>query len=94
MRTATPTSSNNSATNRWTGPLAINREKQRVFLTPTSDKFKDVRSLVAPLDPGGDRCAADWSVRRDLAVLRDCVREALASRGAAPRLPSPSRRRR
>ena len=38
-----------NAMNRWTGPLAIPQEGHRVYLTPTPEKYKAMRSLVAPL---------------------------------------------
>src|SRR5262245_4706910 len=38
-----------NAMNRWTGSLAIPQEGHRVYLTPTPEKYKAVRSRVAPL---------------------------------------------
>ena len=38
-----------NAMNRWTGPLAIPQEGHRVYLTPTPEKYKAMRSRVAPL---------------------------------------------
>ena len=35
-----------NAMNRWTGPLAIPQEDHRVYLTATSDRYKNVRSRV------------------------------------------------
>ena len=38
-----------NAMNRWTGALAIPQEGHRVYLTPTPEKYKAMRSRVAPL---------------------------------------------
>jgi alkylhydroperoxidase family enzyme len=40
---------NFNAMNRWTGALKIPQEEHRVYLTPTSPKYQDLISLVAPL---------------------------------------------
>mgnify|MGYP001036445029 CR=1 FL=1 len=82
------TVSGNNATNRWTGPLAIPQEKHRVFLTPTADKFRDARSLVAPLDPAAaDMTCAKPASRGEL-ESREQVEKALdAARKRTPRLP-------
>ena len=38
-----------NAMNRWTGALAIPQEGHREYLTPTPEKFRNLRSQVAPL---------------------------------------------
>ena len=38
-----------NAMNRWTGALAIPQEEHRVYLTATPEKYKALRSRVAPL---------------------------------------------
>ncbi|WP_165232056.1 carboxymuconolactone decarboxylase family protein [Aquisphaera insulae] len=78
----------NNATNRWTGPLAIPQEKHRTFLTPTSDKYKAMRSLVAPLDPNAAGMACAKPVSRGELESREQVEKALdAARKRTPRLP-------
>jgi AhpD family alkylhydroperoxidase len=52
---------NFNAMNRWTGALKIPQEEHRVYLSPTSAKYRSVESQVAPLDPnrsGSKSCAA------------------------------------
>jgi alkylhydroperoxidase family enzyme len=39
-----------TATTRWTGGLMIPQEEHRVYLTPTSEKYRDLPSQVAPLE--------------------------------------------
>ena len=38
-----------NAMNRWTGALAIPQEGHRDYLTPTPEKYRNLRSQVAPL---------------------------------------------
>jgi alkylhydroperoxidase family enzyme len=77
-----------NATNRWTGPLAIPQEGHRVFLTPTSEKHKSLRSLVAPLDPAATVMACAKPAIRGPLESREQVEKALdAARKRAPRLP-------
>jgi alkylhydroperoxidase family enzyme len=46
-----------NAMNRWTGALAIPQEEHRVYLTPTPEKYKALRSRVAPLPADGPSSA-------------------------------------
>jgi len=78
----------NNATNRWTGPLAIPQEKHRVFLTPTSEKYRAMRSLVAPLDSSATAPACARPASRGPLESRAEVEAALAAaRERSPRLP-------
>ncbi|WP_206108067.1 carboxymuconolactone decarboxylase family protein [Paludisphaera soli] len=78
----------NNATNRWTGPLAIPQEKHRVFLTPTAEKYRAMRSLVAPLDPTASGAACARPASRGELEPRVEVEKALeAARKRTPRLP-------
>ena len=78
----------NNATNRWTGPLAIPQEKSRVFLTPTSEKYRAMRSLVAPLDSSSPAPACARAASRGPLESRAEVESALeAARGRTARLP-------
>ena len=79
-----------NAMNRWTGALAIPQEEHRVYLTPTPEKYKAVRSRVAPLDPaatsGPMACARPAG--RGAMESRSAVEAALsACRTRTPRLP-------
>lgn len=78
----------NNATNRWTGPLAIPQEKTRVFLTPTAEKYRAMRSLVAPLDPTSSQPACARPASRGPLESRAEVESALeAARKRTSRLP-------
>ncbi|MDR3620607.1 MAG: hypothetical protein P4L85_14745 [Paludisphaera borealis] len=82
------TVSGNNGTNRWTGPLAIPQEKHRVFLTPTAEKYKSLRSLVAPLDPNATGMVCAKPASRGELESREQVEKALdAARKRTPRLP-------
>lgn len=82
------TVSGNNATNRWTGPLAIPQEKHRVFLTPTAEKYRSMRSLIAPLDPASARPTRARVASRGPLESRAEVEAALeAARGRSARLP-------
>jgi len=79
-----------NAMNRWTGPLAIPQEDHRVYLTPTPDPFKMVRSKVAPLPDGAPSTAMVCAKTADRGSLetRAQVEAALdACRKRTPRLP-------
>jgi AhpD family alkylhydroperoxidase len=92
------TVANNNATNRWTGAFGITQDQSAAgllratgkprasyptFLTPTSAKYRDQPSKVAPL---GSR--AELSARRPALEKREQVEEALAAcRARNPRLP-------
>jgi alkylhydroperoxidase family enzyme len=77
-----------NATNRWTGPLAIPQEGHRVFLTPTPEKYRSLRSLVAPLDPRATGMACAKPASRGPLESREQVEKALdAARKRSPRLP-------
>jgi alkylhydroperoxidase family enzyme len=79
-----------NAMNRWTGPLAIPQEEHRVYLTPTSEPFKEARSRVAPLLDGAPSAAMVCARTADRGLLesRAQVESALdASRKRTPRLP-------
>jgi alkylhydroperoxidase family enzyme len=72
----------NNATTRWTDALGIPQEDHRVYLTPTSKKFRDRPSLVAPL-PGKSAPA-----ERPALEKRALVEATLAAcRKRVPRLP-------
>lgn len=78
----------NNAMNRWTGSLAIPQEAHRVYLTPTSEKYRNLRSLVAPLDPNATAPACALPADRGALETREQVESALASaRKRTPRLP-------
>ena len=86
-----------NAMNRWTGALAIPQEDHRVYLTPTPEKFKAMRSLVAPLPPRRHR--QDPSVRSRPTGARSRPPPRLPRRlmplgNALPGCPWPRRRRR
>jgi alkylhydroperoxidase family enzyme len=75
----------NNAMNRWTGALTIPQEDHRVFLSPTSEKFRTLKSNVAPI-AAGLACAAPAT--RGTLEPREKVEAALASaRSRTPRLP-------
>jgi alkylhydroperoxidase family enzyme len=79
-----------NAMNRWTGSLAIPQEGHRDYLSPTPDKYKAIRSRVAPLPPGADSvvpvCARPFD--RGALESRAQVESALeACRKRSPRLP-------
>jgi alkylhydroperoxidase family enzyme len=79
-----------NAMNRWTGPLAIPQEGHRVYLTPTPEKYKAMRSRVAPLpadaSPSAPVCArpADRGPRETRAQIEAALK---ACRKRTPRLP-------
>jgi alkylhydroperoxidase family enzyme len=80
-----------NAMNRWTGPLAIPQEDHRVYLTPTPEQFKTIRSKVAPL-PDGSAAATTMTCAkpadRGSLETREHVEAALdACRKRTPRLP-------
>ncbi|HEV3122635.1 MAG TPA: hypothetical protein VGY53_12060 [Isosphaeraceae bacterium] len=79
-----------NAMNRWTGALAIPQEAHRVYLTPTPEKFKTLRSLVAPLDPSADStapCCAQAADRGPLETRAEVEAALAACRKQQPRLP-------
>lgn len=77
-----------NAMNRWTGALAIPQEDHRVYLTPTPEKYRDVRSRVAPLAPSAGSAACARPADRGPLEGRRAVEAALeACRQRAPRLP-------
>jgi alkylhydroperoxidase family enzyme len=77
-----------NATNRWTGPLAIPQEGHRVFLTPTPESYRSMRSRVAPLDPAAAGMACAKPASRGALESREQVEKALdAARKRSPRLP-------
>jgi alkylhydroperoxidase family enzyme len=78
-----------NAMNRWTGPLAIPQEGHRVYLTPTPEKYKAMRSLVAPLpaDANGSAPVCAKPADRGAPESRAQVEAALeACRKRSPRL--------
>jgi alkylhydroperoxidase family enzyme len=83
-----------NAMNRWTGALAIPQEGHRVFLTPTPEKYKALRSRVAPLDPDASASSTSACAKpADRGPLegRAQVEAALAAcRERSPRLPTAS----
>lgn len=79
-----------NAMNRWTGPLAIPQEGHRQYLTPTPEKYKAMRSRVAPLPAEGASSTQVCARPADRGPLptRAEVEAALAAcRRRAPRLP-------
>jgi alkylhydroperoxidase family enzyme len=79
-----------NAMNRWTGPLAIPQEEHRVYLTPTSEPFKEARSRVAPIPDAAPSAAMVCARTADRGLLesRAQVESALdACRKRTPRLP-------
>ncbi len=74
--------------NRWTGPLAIPQEGHRVYLTPTPEKYKGLRSRVAPLDPTASAPSCAKPFDRGALESRAQVEAALAAcKTRTPRLP-------
>ena len=80
-----------TATTRWTGGLMIPQEEHRVYLTPTSEKYRDLPSQVAPLEEtstGKATLCKPTSVRRPQLESRGEVESKLsACRARTPRLP-------
>jgi alkylhydroperoxidase family enzyme len=77
-----------NAMNRWTGPLAIPQEEHRVYLTPTAEKYRDLRSRVAPLDPSAKSPACARPADRGPLETRAQVEAALdTARKRTSRLP-------
>src|SRR5579883_1543879 len=79
-----------NAMNRWTGALAIPQEGHRVYLTPTPEKYKAMRSRVAPLPDVTSATAPVCARPADRGPLetRSQVEAALAAcRRRSPRLP-------
>ncbi|HZW35098.1 MAG TPA: hypothetical protein VFF52_30530 [Isosphaeraceae bacterium] len=79
-----------NAMNRWTGPLAIPQEGHRVFLTPTPEKYRALRSRVAPLPAAGSAAAPVCAQPADRGPLENPAQVAAAlaaCRKRAPRLP-------
>ncbi|WP_165229559.1 carboxymuconolactone decarboxylase family protein [Aquisphaera insulae] len=81
---------NFNSMNRWTGALRIPQEEHRVYLTPTAERFRELMSRQAPLDPQdrkSGRICAKPAARPPLESRAE-VEAALAScRGREPRLP-------
>ncbi len=76
-----------NSTNRWTGGLAIPQEEHRVFLTPTLEAYRNLRSRVAPLDPNASGAACAAPAQRGGLEPRDQVEAALkACRVRTPRV--------
>lgn len=79
------------AMTRWTGGLAIPQEDHRVYLTPTSKKYADLPSLVAPIDPAqvGSQtvCKPITSNRPPLESREEVESRLAAARSRKPRLP-------
>jgi alkylhydroperoxidase family enzyme len=79
-----------NAMNRWTGALAIPQEDHRVYLTPTPEKYKAMRSRVAPLPTDASTSGPVCAKPADRGPLetRAQVEAALdACRKRSPRLP-------
>jgi alkylhydroperoxidase family enzyme len=79
-----------NAMNRWTGPLAIPQEGHRVYLTPTPEKYRAMRSRVAPLPAEASSSTQVCARPADRGPLetRAQVEAALeACRKRSPRLP-------
>ena len=79
-----------NAMNRWTGALAIPQEEHRVYLTPTPEKYKTARSLVAPLPgelPATGQVCAKPADRGALETPEQVDTALAAARKRSPRLP-------
>ncbi|QEH36895.1 Carboxymuconolactone decarboxylase family protein [Aquisphaera giovannonii] len=79
-----------NAMNRWTGALAIPQEEHRVYLTETSEPFRSLRSMVAPLPSDAPATTPTCAVPRDRGPLEDgdALKAALdRCRHRNPRLP-------
>ncbi|MGP0065116.1 MAG: carboxymuconolactone decarboxylase family protein [Isosphaeraceae bacterium] len=79
-----------NAMNRWTGALAIPQEGHREYLTPTPEKYKAMRSRVAPLPDEATSSAPVCAkpANRGPLETRAQVEAALdACRKRSPRLP-------
>lgn len=79
---------NYCAMTRWTGGLAIPQEDHREYLTPTAAAYRDLPSLVAPLDP---ERAREQAVCRPSAANRPALEspEEVEARLAAARTRQP-----
>ncbi|MFO0953313.1 MAG: hypothetical protein U0835_19580 [Isosphaeraceae bacterium] len=78
---------NFNAMNRWTGALRIPQEEHRVYLTETAEKFRSMRSRVAPLAEQ-EGVSTPAPSRRPALESRSEVEAALsACRARSPRLP-------
>ena len=79
------------AMTRWTGGLAIPQEDHRVYLTPTSEKYLKLPSVVAPIDPtqvGSQAVCKPLAADRPPLESRQEVESRLsAARSRKPRLP-------
>jgi alkylhydroperoxidase family enzyme len=79
------------AMTRWTGGLAIPQEDHRVYLTPTSRKYVDLPSVVAPIDASAADakalCRPVAANRPPLESRQDVESRLAAARGRTPRLP-------
>jgi alkylhydroperoxidase family enzyme len=80
---------NFNAMNRWTGALRIPQEEHRAYLTATADRYKDLRSRVAPLsgDASGTPACAAPAQRPPLESRAEVESALSACRSRAPRLP-------
>jgi alkylhydroperoxidase family enzyme len=76
---------------RWTGGLMIPQEEHRVYLTPTSEPYRDRRSVVAPLDASASGtarvCPAAAANRPPLESRGEVEAKLSACRSRSPRLP-------
>ncbi len=81
---------NYCAMTRWTGGLAIPQEDHRDYLTPTAAAYRQLPSLVAPLDPARDAaqavCRPSASNRPALESRQDVEARLAAARDRHPRL--------
>ncbi|AMV38594.1 carboxymuconolactone decarboxylase family protein [Planctomyces sp. SH-PL62] len=82
---------NYCAMTRWTGGLAIPQEDHRDYLTPTAAAYRELPSLVAPLDPGRAAaqavCKPSAANRPALESRSDVEARLAAARDRKPRLP-------
>lgn len=80
-----------TAMTRWTGGLMIPQEEYRVYLTPTSEAYRDRPSQVAPLDPkapaGARVCYPAAANRPPLESRTEVEAKLAACRSRTPRLP-------
>ena len=73
---------------RWTGGLMIPQEEHRVYLTPTSEKYRDRPSVVAPLDPSKIGTTSGFCAR-PRRIGRRWSRAPRSNRNSPPPAPAP-----
>lgn len=79
-----------NSTNRWTDSLGIPQEDHRTFKTPTSEKYRDFLTTVAPVDsskPKGTSAPAGMAQRPSLESPAQVEAALESCRKRSPRLP-------